>query len=282
MRTATKLAVASALALLCGVSAVGAASAAPPTWHYCAKSKPEKTGGYSDNKCATPSAPGQGTYELLAGVGKAKPFKGISRQVTIHVVLPSGGEIRVECQTGKISGRMVAPSSVAGVRLTLKQCRVPGAPCLSGNGNRETIESDPLTGELGWLNRESGQSGLLLESEDPSGISEPGAGEVVAFRCTGVAKYRVSGAFIGAIAPIGKVSKDFALGYDVGDYFGEPAPGYQPLTNPPAFEERSVGVLETEMTDPEGGGEWSPEGGLPSGIDVEGTFAIKGEALEIG
>lgn len=280
MRRARILAVATG-ALVCGGSAA-VATAAPPAWHYCANAKPAHSGSYSNGTCSTPSVPGKGSYELAAGVGKAKPFKGTSRQVTLHVVLPGGGEIRLECQTGQISGHVAPPGRVSGVRLKLKQCRVPGAPCLSGNGKSETIETDLLTGELGWLNRESEQAGLLLESEDPLGISEPGVGEIAEFRCIGVAKYQLSGAFIGAIGPVGTVGRELALGYDVADYLGEPGPpGYQPLTNPPAFEERSVGVLETELAEPEGG-EWSPKGGLPSGIDVEGTFAIKGERLEIG
>ena len=73
-------------------------------------------------------------------------------------------------------------------------------------------------------------------------------------------------------------------GTAVGPFLGELAPGYTPLTNPPAFEEGAepVGVLLTELQNEQPGeesGKFEPEGGLPSG--QEGTAVNKGEALEV-
>ena len=131
-----------------------------------------------------------------------------------------------------------------------------------------------MTGNLGWLNKSKQEAGESLTSE-----ATPKTGYLAEFECEGLAKVRVFGAVIGSIEPVGEVSKESVSTFSVGEYLGEPEPGYKPLTNPPAFEEEAVGVLLTELNGPETGNTWQPPGGIPSG--QEASAKNKGEALEI-
>ncbi len=269
MRRATALVTAVVAVLVAGAALAGGASAAPPAWHYCGKAVPKNTGSYSDKACSVSSEPGHGKYELFEGVGKGKSFKGKDAPAprALLIVIPGKAELHVECAKASISGRPIAPSGVAGVRITFSKCELLDAPC-------GTISTEALSGELGWLDRETGLAGVSLANE-----AKPGSGLVVQFSCTfsngQVAKFRSNGAFIGELPANGPVSRERTLTYPVGQYLEEE----NEPTNPPAFEERLVGTLQTEINSPESEFEWTPEGGYHSG--VEATFPLKGEALSI-
>jgi len=257
---------------------VSGASAAKPTWKVCAKAaKVGKTftGKYSDKSCTTKVETG-GKYELEAGIGKGKAFKGKGGKATLHNVVPGKGDIKVECASFKDGGSVVAPSGVAKVTSTFSKCKSLGAPCKTEGGKKETITTNSLIGSLGYLNKAHTAAGESLTAE-----SAPGSGYLATFECEGLAKVRVHGAVIGALSPFNVVSKESVSTFSVGPFLGELSPGYTPLVNPPAFEEGSepVGVLLTELNGPETGNEWAPEGGLPSG--QEGTAENKGEALGV-
>lgn len=269
MRRAKMAATAAVAALAIGAVSAGAASAAPPSWHYCAKTLPKNTGNYSDKACSLASEAGQGKYEIFEGVGKGKSFKGSVKpdNHAIDITIPHKAELHVECGKASISGTPVAPRGVAGVRITFSKCE------LLEDKNCGTITTEALSGELGWLDRETGEAGVSLANE-----ANPGSGLIVQFSCTftggQVAKFRANGAFIGSLAANGPFSKERTLFYTLGSYLEENEP-----TNPPAFEEGFVGTLQTEINSPESKGEWGPEGGYHSGI--EASFPLKGEALSI-
>jgi hypothetical protein len=250
----------------------GAASA-NPTWKACVKAEPKNTGAYSDKLCSVPAG-GTGKYNLVAGIGKGKGFKGKGGKAVLHNVIPGKGDIKVECGSFKDSGSVVAPSGVAKVEAEFKKCKSLGAPCKNEGGKKETIKTKAMTGNLGWLNKAGKIAGESLTSE-----AAPHTGYLAEFECEGLAKVRVFGAVIGTIEPVEEVSKESTSKFAVGEYLGEPEPGYKPLTNPPAFEEEAVGVLLTELNGPETGNTWQPPGGLPSGQEAEA--ANKGEALGI-
>jgi hypothetical protein len=251
--------VALAIAMLGGVSAASAS----PTWHYCAKTKPKNTGNYTSSTCDTKSAPGEGPYEYYEGIGKGGGFKGKGGSLTVYIY----GLGRMVCPSTTISGVPVAPNGVAKVELTLKKCKYGATPCDTEGGPLETIETEPLSGQLGWLSKSSNVAGLSLTSE-----SSPGTGFIANFDCLGLAEFRWTGAFIAVIGPTKKVTKETELDYSVAEYFTGEA-----LTNPPAFEEGTVGVLETEFNSSATGNKWSE----PTRSGWEGNMESKGEALSI-
>jgi hypothetical protein len=258
---------------LAAMTAAGA-SASKPVWKACVKSA-KNAGEFSDKNCSV-SAGGKGKYNLVAGIGKGKGFKGKGGKAVLHNVVPGKGDIKVECASFKDAGSVVAPSGVAKVTSTFSKCKSLGAPCKTEGGKKETITTNSLVGELGYLNKAHTAAGESLTDE-----AAPGSGFLATFECEGLAKVRVHGAVIGSLSPFGSVSKESTTTFSVGPFLGELAPGYTPVVNPPAFEEggEPVGVLLTELNGPETGNEWAPEGGLPSG--QEGSAANKGEALEV-
>ena len=258
------------LTLLVALSfaAVAASGAvANPHWYECAK----EAGGKLEKGCGKEG--GKGGYVLKEGIGKGKAFKGKGGAAILHNVIPGKGDIKVECASFKDSGSVAVPDKEFNVVATFSKCKSLGAPCASGS-KKETITTSKLDGNLGWLNKASNKAGASLTDE-----GAPGSGYLAQFECTGLAKVRVHGAVIGTIGPVGVVTKEATSSYAVGPYLGEVSPGYTPQTNPPAFEEESVGVLLTELNGPETGNVWAPEGGLPAG--QEATAINKGESLEI-
>jgi hypothetical protein len=258
---------------LAAMTAAGA-SASKPVWKVCVKSA-KNAGEFSDKNCSV-SAGGTGKYNLVAGIGKGKGFKGKGGEAILHNVVPGKGDIQVKCASFKDAGSIVAPSGVVKVTSTFSKCKSLGSPCKTEGGKKETITTNSLAGSLGYLNKAHTAAGESLTNE-----AAPGSGFLATFECEGLAKVRVHGAVIGSLSPFGSISKESTTTFAVGPFLGELAPGYTPLVNPPAFEEgaESVGVLLTELNGPETGNEWAPEGGLPSG--QEGTAANKGEALEV-
>lgn len=268
-------AVAAVAAALCGVSSVAMASGTQPSWHYCGKATPKNTGAYSDKSCSLAGEAGKGAYELFAGVGKDKAFKGkdgFGRQMLI--VVPHKAELHLECAKGQLTGVPVAPSGVKGVVIAYSKCEMLDSPCHSEGAKKGTVHTEPLSGELGWLNESKGLAGVSLSNE-----ASPGSGYIVRFSCEfnpgEVAGFRSFGAVIGEIPTTGAISKEFQLEYNTGEYLGE----LNEPTNPPEFEERFVGTLQSEVNGPETGFEWGPAGGLRGGL--ERGFAVKGEALSI-
>jgi hypothetical protein len=260
-------AVAALGAAVLAASLAGAASAAPPAWHYCGKALTKNTGNYTDKGCSVASAPGQGKYELFTGVGKGKGFKGKGPGGLLDVVIPHETELRIECAKSSLEGHPVAPSGVAGVTVAFSKCT------FFGTASCGTITTSALSGQLGWLDRETGTAGISLTSE-----MEPGSGLIAQGACTLNGKaisFRVKGAVIGAMPASSSISKEHTVTYSLGQYLEtENVP-----TNPPAFEEGLVGILQTELKSPESKEEWTPEGGLPSGFEAHVT--LKGEALSV-
>jgi hypothetical protein len=252
-----------------GALAAGSASA-NPHWYECAK----EAGGKFEKGCAKEG--GKGGYTLKEGIGKGKAFKGKGSKAILHNVIPGKGDIKIECASFKDSGKVAMPDKEFDVIAVFAKCKSLGAPCKTVGGKKETITTVKLAGNLGWLNKAKNEAGASLFNEaEPNGP----AAYLASFECEGLAKVRVHGGVIGALEPVGVLSKEATSTYTVGEFLGEVSPGYKPLTNPPAFEEEEVGVLRTELNGPETGNTWQPEGGLPSG--QEATAVNKGESLEI-
>jgi hypothetical protein len=258
------------------VAITAGAASAKPQWKACIKTEPKNTGNFTDKLCSIASEPGTGKYELVAGIGKGKGFKGKGGEASLHNVIPGKGDIKVTCLSFKDKGSVVAPSGVNKVTAEFKHCKSLGAPCKTEGGKKEVITTKSLAGELGYMDKAHTAVGESLTSEEA-----PSTGYSAEFECEGLAKVRVHGSVIGTMSPFGVVTKESVSTFSVGEFLGEPAPGYKPLTNPPAFEEGAepVGVLLTELNGEETGNEWAPAGGLPSGQEASATN--KGERLEV-
>ena len=275
-----------AVVALAALTAAGA-SASKPQWKVCEKTtknlEKKYTGKFTEKLCAVEATEGQiaegkvNKYELVAGIGKGKGFKGKGEKATLHNVIPGKGDIKVECASFKDSGSVIAPSGVFNVKAEFKKCKSLGAPCKTEGGKTETITTNLLAGELGYLTTAKNSAGESLTSQ-----LEPGTGIQAEFECEGLAKVRVHGAVIGALEPFGVVSKESKSVFSVAEFgLGQP----ESKSNVPGFEfngtgfEEPVGVLLTELNGPETGNTWQPEGGLVSG--QEGTANNKGERLEV-
>ncbi|HEX4435348.1 MAG TPA: hypothetical protein VH061_01010 [Solirubrobacteraceae bacterium] len=263
------------LATVCSTAALStSAASAAPGWWACQRAVPVNSGHYSDKLC-TAAVESGGKYELVPGVGKGKGFKGKGNQAVLHIVVPGVGDTKVECGGVKDSGNVAAPNRELRVTLAFSKCVLMGSPCAN-------FSTPSLAGELGWLDKEAGEVGIALSNE-----SAPGSGSIAQIECPGLLGVRIHGAFIGVQkGDIHEISKVTTVTYIVGSFLGEPSPGYQPIVNQPAFEEGPVGVLLSELNDAETHEEWAPEGGLASGLEVNGPPAhqgilIKGETLLI-
>jgi hypothetical protein len=267
MRTGKALVLAVAAIALPVAAAAPAASAMAPQWQHCGKAVPKNSGLYADKLCTVAAEPGHGKYEVNAGAGK-KPLKGkaSNAHTRLLVTVPGGAEQRVECEKASLKAHPTGMSGVTQAHIGLSKCRSQGLVC-------DSVETESLSGSLGWLS--PGHAGLSLTNE-----KTPGTGLIADIHCEEGAEFRVTGAFIVGIAPSGgPLTKEHTLAGELGEYLGEPSPGYRPLTNPPAFEEGPVGTLLIEYAEPNTGGELTPEGGRPSGF--EGEFAVTGEAVSI-
>lgn len=253
-------------AIMLSLSLAAVASAEAPKWIECAKEK----GGPYEKGCTKEG--GAGGFSLKPGIGKGKALRGVGTKLIWHTVIPGKGDMEVECASEKLAGAVAAPNKVNSVVIELKKCKVLESPCKTEGGALETITTNDLSGELGYLNTAHTAIGISLTAEAAGGY-------IATFECEGFTKARWSGAIIGAYSPFGFVTKESSWIYAVSEYgIGQP----NSLSNPPAFEEGAdpVGVLGTEFNGPETGNTWQPGGGLASGW--EGTFVNKGEALAAG
>lgn len=261
--------------------AASAASAAAPEWYSCAKAAVKDTGKYSDKLCTTLAPESKGGYELVAGVGKGKGFKGKGGESVLNNVIPGKGDQKVLCASSKSSGTPV-PGGVTGVKVIFSKCKSLGNPCSSGT-KKETIETATLAGTIGYINEAEHVIGVRLSNQ-----AEPG-GVNAEFECTGLAKVRIHGWAIGVQSgDFEKISKETKTTFTVGPWLGslnplngepDPGSGYTPLVNVTNLEGGPISVLKTQFNNTETEGKWEPENGLPSG--QEGSSTNKGEALEI-
>ena len=192
------------VALVVGMLAASGASASGPVWAYCAKATPKNTGVYSDKACTT-AAPGHtGKYELLNGIGKGKAFKGtngLNGGVDFLWQVPGIVTIAVGCQESKISGRFLAPNRLADVVITMAKCGA--APFMEQKTETCSASTQPLSGELGWIDQAKGEAGVKLTSEAaPEGLFADFSS------CFDELKVRARGSLIVAWGLVGVITKE--------------------------------------------------------------------------
>jgi len=161
-----------ALVAMFAFAAFSAVSAsANPQWWECKKNKGV---GLLEKGCTKEG--GKGGYELVPGVGKGKAFKGKGGLAILHNVIPGKGDIKVECASFKDGGKVAnvgGKGTEFGVTSTFSKCKSLGAPCSSG-AKKETISTETLAGNLGWLNKAGKKSRCFAVQRSNSGLGLPG------------------------------------------------------------------------------------------------------------
>ena len=260
------------LAGMLALAALGAGVAAAeetPEWYECLK---VKSGGAYEKDCAKEG--GKGGYLATPGVGSAS----FEAQGKGTVTLKTDNSDTIVCAHFNVSGQKVMPNRLTGVTLTLSLCarstnkkyHCAAQEEMGGPKEKALIESETLSGELGYISRSPLEVGLKLSS-----TSEPGKVVFPRIYCIGPPGHeRWSGTFVGQLGGAINISdKKATLTYQPGPYLGEVEPGYTPLVDP-SLEGEEPGALWQE---PQVGLGWgSPTiGALEGRAGITGTQMIK-------
>lgn len=272
MRRSTILGV--CLVAACGVIGMIASSASAalpaPVWAVCgkaAKVNKKETGKYNNKTCTEKNEAGEGKYEIVEGVGKAKPFKGKIGATRLDVQSPFGDDA-VECTStkGKGGGKPVAPNKEEEVFVELKGCELTlfGShtedPCFTTGLKEGEMKITHMEGELGYIEESPGvKVGLRLEHEP----SEPPLGGVIfEFNCNyvvsvehpnhepivegGKIKQQMIGEVLGLQAGASKESELVYVGkeqYGTHEFDGKK---YSPIVNFVGWASEQAGITEAE------------------------------------
>jgi hypothetical protein len=265
-------------AILLGSAA--AASAETAGWYECnhaAKVGRHYIGEYTDKTCTQADPNHEGRYELRPGTYGNSTYKAVGGTTGLHGVIPGKGDIKVTCDRVRIEGGTSMPDKLS-ARFRFQRCKALGAPCsTAGTSGVEEIETETLTGHIGWI--EPGVAGVRFEW-----AGHPGA-YWAEWACQGLAKTRIWGTILATLPDPGEtISKEIRIKFAVGDYLGEPAPGYRPLTNPseplPGNPEEPA-TLRFELNGSETGFEWAPADGLPGGFELDALGKFRSPGLAI-
>lgn len=236
--------------------AVSSASAATPTYYECAKaakSGKTYTGKYGNKTCSEVNAKSEGKYELVAGLGKGKAFKGKGGEAQLHT--PAVGGV-VTCASSKDAGFLTATGQ-RDVVVTFSKCKSLEKECASAGAKKGTIVTNPLGGSLGIISSVGPKVGVSLSGEGGKPSAE--------FVCgTGASALTI----VTTGAVIGEITGDInAINKETTDIFSVNGSGQQTVTS---FEGGATEVLESTIN-----------GGGPFESGEQTTSANKGEALEI-
>jgi hypothetical protein len=242
------------------------AGAQTPEWAECPKVK----GGAYEKGCSKEG--GKGGYVLVPGLSAGRTFEAKSKKAVSLKVVGGKGVNTITCKSIKEEGERVMPDLLRNIKITLVEC----GGCYHEEPeafNKKYIESDTLSGELGYISHSPLKVGLKLQNQ-----AVPGGEVFPKIRCSGGASLwagTLNGEATGDVA-ISNKKADFA--YVLGAYMGEPEPGYTPLTDPP-FEGEEAGLLRAETKEGVCCEGFGPPGGLPAGL--EATLELKGAAVLI-
>ena len=182
-----------------GAVAAASASAGVPEFGTCVKVA--GTGAYENKVCTAPSSGHTGAYEWQPQAGTATfTYTGLKKLV-LEAQPPK--PIKIECESSEATGKYTGPKTVEATWV-LNGCRTgSGAkPCQSGltPGKIETL---PLTGELGFINKSVPTVGLDYKPTAGNNllVAECGAGLTPEIAT-------VSGSVIGQVSKV-----DTANGY---------------------------------------------------------------------
>jgi hypothetical protein len=186
-----------------GATAAGAAASEPAFFH-CAK---VAHGEFKNKTCTEGGQAGAGKYELAEGIGRKHGFVAKGGEVQLTTAPPA--EISYFCPRSQLKGEFSSPTTIGNVVMTLgaecseegsfrRQCSSPSHP-VGG-----VIAIGPLSGSLGYVNKEKKQVGLDLVRE--------GGGPLAEFTCKSTGTFQLKGSIIGLITgDVNVASKRFEL-----------------------------------------------------------------------
>jgi len=172
-----------AILALCSLLATTASAETlpAPAWATCVKASPKDSGKYKNKTCSEAEPGGKGGYEVKAGVGKAKGFKGKSAKGDKPTLLVKfwEGTDSIACESAKDSGTPAAPNLETHLTIAYSKCKALGSlGCTSAGAKSEEVKITGLKGELGYIKEGSEPVvGLRIESE-----AHPG-GSMAEFEC---------------------------------------------------------------------------------------------------
>ena len=161
------------------ISAIAAAAAAAeaPEFGRCIKSTP-KAGGYTSATCiATDKEDNDGSYEWKPGPGPLNKFA-ISGGI-LHVVTVAGKSLVCKTETGGGEYSNTAFNRLTGITLVLTGCEA-SFKCTTVGKMTGELELTELQGEVGWENKLTKRTALVLEPSAGSG------GSFIKFSCLGL------------------------------------------------------------------------------------------------
>jgi hypothetical protein len=164
--------------------------------------------------------------------GKTTPFTGTGGSVVLHAqgIL---GESAIECEKSSMTGEFVTAKKIQNTVLTISGCKVAGLMKFGNKGSTETIKTEPLTGELGYLSNTKGAEpivGLMLGKEYKKGEARPiWASKAIEYLGGSEAGWGpITGERIGAITPVNSSRKKeekqgYTLTFTSGTFGREPS-----------------------------------------------------------
>lgn len=242
------------------------AAAQTPEWAECLKVK----GGAYEKGCSKEG--GKGGYVLVPGISAGKSFEAKDKKAVSLKVVGGKGVSTINCKSIKEEGERVMPNLLRNIKITLVEC----GSCFHEESeafNKKYIESETLSGELGYISHSPLKIGLKLQNQ-----AAPGGEVFPKIRCSGGASLWTGTLNGEATGDVNVSNKKADFGYVLGAYMGEPEPGYTPLTDPP-FEGEEAGLLRAETKEGVCCEGFGPPGGLPAGL--EATLELKGAAVLI-
>jgi hypothetical protein len=131
-------------------------------------------------------------FEPAGGTGKF-PVKFSDTSQGAPIITASGKGFEPSCGKETIVGQVANATTINKVVITLTECQLRGVAC--GNVGTSTIETVPLKGMLGYLNRTTEEVGLKLQPESGTLWAE--------FIChtVGGEKVEIEGSLIGYLNP---------------------------------------------------------------------------------
>jgi hypothetical protein len=196
-----------------GAIASASASASLPEYRFCVKTKPAKTGEYTESLCATHAGtPGTGAWELESWEnGVTRTFAGKIGVSEHAAFIPEneaetwrGGTIvgTMSCKAGSTEGEITGAKSSTET-IEFSTCSLEGKKCTSSGQKAGVIVTNPLVGELGYIEEAVGTR------------LAPAAGTTLAaYTCEGT-EVVMGGSVIGVnTANVKKASKEATLTYN--------------------------------------------------------------------
>ncbi len=190
--------------------AASAAAATEPAFFECAKLK--SGGEFTDKNC---SSPGPGRFVLREGIGRKHQFK-MKSSSGIEVVTEA---FEMICGKTSVGGEDTSPTTVASVYIKMSGCEQEAEQCTSSGEKSGVVLLGPLSGSLGYTDKEATEVGVDLAGEGGHPLGEFGCNR------SHTPEYRLNGSIIGLRrGDINVVSKQFTLAFGAVSSFegGEP------------------------------------------------------------